>query len=230
MDANDFLPSKVPGLVAWYNGDIGLTLEAGVVTGWADQSPSQNDLSVFNDTGSNTDIKRNTLALNGHDVVTFSTGSLNNQTATGVDYGSLDFLVEVVARVTGCIGPCYLAVTGAPSGNALSGLLGVEADGGFIVRARHGLYPAIGPRIPFGEVHIFGAHENAGTLELRIDGKVVTTADAGTVTPVPRGIYLAGVGTSYAYGDIAEAIVVKAPSTTATTFVETYLRAKYGFK
>lgn len=233
-DATDggFAPSSLAGLVAWFRADVGVTLHGTAVAMWADGSTYKNYLGPY---AGQVTVKAN--AVGGHAALAFDGNSgLAAYATSGLDWGTADYVVAMVASATSCGGSgtvCWfweeLPDDAADVGVALAGFAGAT-----------GYSPAAidydnvqSPGVPYGGFHVLAAHRTGSTLEIRVDGTVTASgADAADMADIvgEPSTYVgeSAIGGGSLTGAIAEIVVASGVSPQDVSNLEGYLMARYG--
>lgn len=257
--------SAIPGIVLWLDAAKGVTANQASVVSWADQSGNHNDASQQDASWQPSLVA---TGINGLPVVHFTANAapadgvssygnvLNIADSTTLQWGSDDYLIEVVTRydnvptatfstdgATG-YGTLYskqttnpaLPATGValfantPAGDNANGTTAFSS----VVEIAHGVTNTT-TGFNDGTARLLGTQRTGGTsLALRVNATQTATA---TVTSIDvdepaTGVRLGASSdatTARLDGDIAEMIAVKGTiSATDLTTLETYLTTKYG--
>lgn len=254
-DAGDggFSLGSVPGLVLWLDAAKGVTKNnQNQVSAWADQSGNMND--AFQSTASRQPI-HNASGINGRPALHFAQGATEGMQlvindSTSMQWGTGDFLIEVVARFdndpvgnfdTGLGSFVYKPGAGwgiifagnrAPGGN-------FPASAGLMARIDMNV-PGNGNQVDVAAgyndsaARTYAFRRSGTTLDLRIGGVSVSSmTQVGNidVSAASVDVYVGSDRTAMKArldGDVAELIAVKG-STSAPDLVaiEAYLKGKY---
>jgi hypothetical protein len=258
-DAGDFDVQGVTGLALWLRSDTGVTASgAQVVSRWADQSGNGNDATETRDGLQPTLV---TPGINGLPTIHFASTAAAS-TGTGfqgndlliadsptLEWGTGDFLVEVVARYTNdpssathdAFGALYVAIFGPPdmaqSGFGLYANVFQEPGDLATSSAIEGyvwgqpVAVSAGTGYNDGTAHVFAVRRASATLSVRIDGKEVGSQTIAPTDLGGTGAHLGGVQNATAQrleGDISEVVAVSGSiGPLDLAGIEAYLKHRY---
>jgi hypothetical protein len=254
-----FDPKSVTGLVLWLHADIGVTADnAQHVSAWADQSGNNNNATETRDGIEPTLVA---AGINAHPTIHFASvasaastsgfqgNDLSIADSATMEWGTSDFLVELVARYTNdptslthdAFGALYIAIYGPPNAsNAGLGLYGnVWSEPGDLATSSAieayvwGQPSATSSATGFNNdaAHVFAIQRVGTTLSVRIDGASAGSQTIASTDVGKTGGRLGGCENAQAQrleGDISEVIAVKgviAPSDLVG--IESYLKNRY---
>ena len=257
-DGGSFNVGGVSGLALWLKSDTGVTAMSGVVSEWADQSGNSNNASE-----SRAGLQPTVLVsgINGLPTIHFASAACANclggfqgndlliNDSPTLEWGTTDFLVEVVARYSNdptsvshdAFGALYISIYGPPNtataGLGLYGNVFKEpndlATSSAIEAYIWGQPAAISSGAGYNNdlPHVFAIQRVGTTLSVRIDAAAVGSQTIASADTGKTGGRLGGCENAQAQrleGDISEVIAVKgtiAPSD--LTGIEGYLKARY---
>ena len=247
--APTWTPKNLTSLALWLDADKGVTAAANKVSAWADQSGSGQDATTnVDDAGFTCNPPAlSKAAVKGHDVLHFSGESANecltNRAASALAFGGADFLVELVVRQEGggmFEGQMWLQ-TGASNGSQTI-MYGAADNPEIDIFTQMQQTDAVtfsrasstNKYVP-GGFHVVGTRRRGDNLEVRVDGVATPGEEAqlGMLPfPAPQAFTI-GHATPADFnarmlGDIAEIVVVKAPSEADIASLEGYFKAKFG--
>jgi hypothetical protein len=259
-DASTFNVKGVTGLALWLKGDTGVVVGGGGgITSWADQSGNGNNATptapevapTVLASGINTlpSIHFASTACGQCQPYPFVGNDLNIAASATMDWGTSDYLVEVVARYTNdptsvhgdAFGAIFISIYGPPnnatSGIGLYGNVFKEpndlATSSAIEAFINGQPAATSSGTGYNNdmPHVFAMQRAGTTLSVRIDGVSVGSSTVTSTNIGDNGGRMGGCENASAQrleGDIAEVIAVQgtiAPSD--LTNIEAYLQARY---
>jgi hypothetical protein len=222
----------ITGLTIWLDASKGITMSGGAVTAWADQSGSGEDATAA--AGTAPSLSAN--AVGNHDALHFTFSSntaLTVAAATGTDWESGPFLLELVLReTTAASTPALFWLTGDPTGRPRVALYNQQMStvGDFALSAGSvstSVFMDSGSTVAYndGSLHSVGVwRDSAGNISLLIDGVAIGTQALSGALSTAGG---AKVGSFD--GDLLEVLGKNgAVTSTDVAAVETYFQTKYG--
>lgn len=260
-DASSFNVGGVMGLALWLKADVGVTSNAGIVSAWADQSGNNNNATEtrvgLQPTLISPGITTALPSVHFASVPCSTNGCVGGQgndlligDSPTLEWGTTDFLVEVVARYTNdpasvnhdAFGALYISIYGPPNtattGLGLYGNVFME-PGDLATSSAMEAYvwnqpAAISSGTGYNNdmPHVFGMQRVGTTLSVRIDGASVGSQAIASVDTGKTGGRLGGCENATAQrleGDIGEVIAVKGTvAAEDLAGVEGYLKARWG--
>lgn len=257
--APPFDPKSVTGLALWLKGDVGVTANGTQhVSVWADQSGNANNATETRDGLQPTLVA---AGINGLPSIHFasapcqtcSSGFQGNDLliadSATLEWGTGDFLVEVVARYTNdaksathdAFGALYIAIYGPPNAATSGfGLYGnVFAEPGDLATSTAiesfvwGQPPATSSGSGYNNdaAHVFAIQRVGTALTVRVDGAATGTQNIASTDLGKNGGRLGGCENAQAQrleGDIAEVIAVQGTlKGSDLAGIEGYLKSRY---
>jgi hypothetical protein len=238
----------IPGAVLWFDAAKGVDAAAGKITRWADQSPAKNDAAPTAAANAPTLIAAR--SDNGRPAVHFDGKTrpawLRIADADSLRWGTGDWTVLVAGSYDNALDGTHL--------DALGTFFSKHAQNSEILfcgnwpmtenTEKASLHLGLGEGNPGmesvrkdfndGKVRVYGARRAAGTMELRVNGKVDSTRTGANGNIDLSGVALAlgsaagSSGRLLLRGDLQEVIAIKGTVTPAVLdAVEKYLMAKY---
>lgn len=250
-DGGPFDPGKVPGLVLWLDGSYGVTQDAMHVVGWSDRSGNNNNAAQ---TMSALQPAYVLQAVNGlpcarFDYTTQEGQVLVVQDAPTLQFGTGDFLIEIVARydnqptalpsMSRAFGAFYVKADFTKYlgifffGNSTSGETEIQAQmsATWFVSTPTGGYND-------GKARAYGLRRAGASMEIRVNGAAAAAINgSGDLSAKGFPLDIGAAGSQMGYkeasvarldGDICEVIAVKGTVSSADLGgIESYLMTKY---